>query len=98
MLMPRGGAPHLHHDRGPSELGVDTVLAPLEWVVALLMVGFHRVFTVAGLPPAAGFTWAMSIVGLVIVIQVILIPELGPEAWRQAAGGCGRRDLTSIPG
>jgi YidC/Oxa1 family membrane protein insertase len=52
----------------------DTVLAPLEWVVAWLMVGFHQVFTWIGLPPAAGFSWAMSIVGLVIVIRIILIP------------------------
>jgi len=52
----------------------DTVLAPLEWVVAWLMVGFHRIFTWVGLPPAAGFTWAMSIVGLVIVIRIVLIP------------------------
>src|SRR5450631_1112661 len=52
----------------------DTVLAPLEWVVAWLMVGFHQVFAWIGLPPAAGFTWALSIVGLVIVIRIILIP------------------------
>ena len=52
----------------------DTVLAPLEWVVAWLMVGFHEIFTWMGLPPEAGYTWAMSIVGLVIVIRIILIP------------------------
>src|SRR5664279_3278163 len=53
---------------------IDSVLAPLEWVVAWLMVGFHTIFTAIGLPPEAGFTWALSIVGLVIVIRVILIP------------------------
>jgi YidC/Oxa1 family membrane protein insertase len=52
----------------------DTILAPLEWVVAWLMVGFHTIFTTLGFPPAAGFTWALSIVGLVIVIRIILIP------------------------
>ena len=52
----------------------DTVLAPLEWVVAWLMVGFHTIFTAIGLPAEAGFTWAFSIVGLVIVIRIILIP------------------------
>ena len=52
----------------------DTVLAPLEWVVAWLMVGFHRIFTAIGLPATSGFTWALSIVGLVIVIRIILIP------------------------
>jgi YidC/Oxa1 family membrane protein insertase len=53
---------------------IDTVLAPLEWVVAWLMVGFHTIFTWLGLPARSGFTWAMSIVGLVIVIRIILIP------------------------
>jgi YidC/Oxa1 family membrane protein insertase len=53
---------------------LDTVLAPLEWVVAWLMVGFHRIFTAMGLPATAGLTWALSIVGLVIVIRIILIP------------------------
>ena len=52
----------------------DTVLAPLEWVVAWLMVGFHTVFAAIGLPADAGFTWALSIVGLVIVIRIVLIP------------------------
>jgi len=52
----------------------DTVLGPLEWVVAWLMVGFHRIFTAIGLPPGAGYTWALSIVGLVIVIRIVLIP------------------------
>jgi len=53
---------------------LDTVLAPLEWVVAWLMVGFHTIFTAIGLSAEAGFTWALSIVGLVIVIRIILIP------------------------
>jgi YidC/Oxa1 family membrane protein insertase len=50
------------------------ILAPLEWVVAWLMVGFHTIFTAIGLPAEAGYTWALSIVGLVIVIRIILIP------------------------
>jgi YidC/Oxa1 family membrane protein insertase len=53
---------------------IDSVLAPLEWVVAWLMVGFHQIFSAIGFNPASGFTWAMSIVGLVIVIRIILIP------------------------
>jgi hypothetical protein len=53
---------------------IDTVLAPLEWVVAWLMVNFHKVFSAIGLPAASGFTWGLSIVGLVIVIRIVLIP------------------------
>ena len=52
----------------------DSVLAPLEWVVAWLMGGFHTVFAAIGLPAEAGFTWALSIVGLVTVIRIVLIP------------------------
>ena len=52
----------------------DTALGPLEWVVAWLMVGFHTIFTAIGPPATAGVTWALSIVGLVIVIRIILIP------------------------
>jgi YidC/Oxa1 family membrane protein insertase len=53
---------------------IDSVLHPLEWVVAWLMVGFHQIFTAIGLPATSGFTWALSIVGLVVVIRIILIP------------------------
>jgi len=52
----------------------DKVLAPLEWVVAWLMVNFHTVFTFIGLPKDSGITWSLSIVGLVIVIRIVLIP------------------------
>jgi YidC/Oxa1 family membrane protein insertase len=53
---------------------IDNVLAPLEWVVAWLMVNFHAALTFIGLPGDSGFTWALSIVGLVIVIRIVLIP------------------------
>ena len=50
------------------------ILHPLEWVVADIMVGFHSVLSRLGMPAASGWTWALSIVGLVIVIRIILIP------------------------
>jgi len=52
----------------------DSVLGPIEWVVAWLMVAFHQVFTAIGLPAASGLTWGPSIVGLTIVIRIVLIP------------------------
>jgi YidC/Oxa1 family membrane protein insertase len=52
----------------------DSVLFPLEWVVAWLMVGFHNIFSFIGLPEESGYTWALSIVGLTVVIRIILIP------------------------
>jgi YidC/Oxa1 family membrane protein insertase len=53
---------------------IDKVLAPLEWVVAWLMVNFHAALSFIGLPESSGVTWALSIVGLVIVIRIVLIP------------------------
>ena len=53
---------------------MSTVLRPLELVVAWIMVAWHSVFTAIGLPASSGWTWALSIVGLVIVIRIILIP------------------------
>ncbi|HEX2810605.1 MAG TPA: membrane protein insertase YidC, partial [Kineosporiaceae bacterium] len=53
---------------------INTVLAPLEFCVAWIMVAFHSLLTAVGLPAAGGWTWALSIVGLVIVIRVLLIP------------------------
>ncbi|HEX2892378.1 MAG TPA: membrane protein insertase YidC [Marmoricola sp.] len=50
------------------------ILYPLEYAVAWIMVGFHRILSAIGLPEASGVTWALSIVGLVIVIRIILIP------------------------
>ncbi|MFP5346665.1 MAG: membrane protein insertase YidC [Actinomycetes bacterium] len=38
------------------------------------MVQFHALLTLVGMPAASGWTWALSIVGLVIVIRIILIP------------------------
>jgi YidC/Oxa1 family membrane protein insertase len=51
-----------------------TILHPLEIVVAYIMVSFHTVLSHLGMPADSGFTWALSIVGLVIVIRIILIP------------------------
>jgi YidC/Oxa1 family membrane protein insertase len=50
------------------------LLYPLEYAVAWIMVNFHGLLTTIGLPSASGWTWALSIVGLVVVIRIILIP------------------------
>jgi YidC/Oxa1 family membrane protein insertase len=51
-----------------------TLLQPLEYAVATIMVAWHTVFTTIGLPADSGWTWAFSIVGLVVVIRILLIP------------------------
>jgi YidC/Oxa1 family membrane protein insertase len=51
-----------------------TLLTPLEYAVAAIMVAFHTVLSAIGLPADSGWTWALSIVGLVVVIRILLIP------------------------
>ncbi len=50
------------------------ILKPIEFVVAWIMVQFHDVLTSLGMDPASGWTWALSIVGLTVVIRIMLIP------------------------
>ena len=52
---------------------MDTILHPIMVVVAWIMVQFHWVFSLV-LDPKSGLSWALSIVGLVIIMRVILIP------------------------
>lgn len=51
-----------------------SLLRPLEIAVAYIMVGFHSALTAVGMDAASGWTWALSIVGLVVVIRILLIP------------------------
>src|SRR3954471_21692788 len=53
---------------------IGTVLWPLKWVVELLLVSWHQLFEFVGMDPAAGITWVLSIVGLVLVVRAALIP------------------------
>lgn len=52
----------------------DSLLWPIMIAVAWIMTTFHTLFAAIGLDPAGGAAWALSIVGLVIVIRVLLIP------------------------
>jgi len=51
-----------------------TILWPIKWVIEAILVAFHSVITTFGLDPDAGFTWVLSIVGLVLVVRAALIP------------------------
>ena len=46
----------------------------LEVVVAWIIVQFHALFSFLGANPDSGWTWVLSIVGLVVVIRILLIP------------------------
>ena len=51
-----------------------SVLAPFKWLVSAIMVGFHDGLSAIGMAPAGGWTWTLSIIGLVLVIRAALIP------------------------
>ena len=44
-----------------------SLIEPIEWLVAWIMYGFHSLFVALGMPSANGWTWTLSIVGLVVV-------------------------------
>ena len=53
---------------------LDTILFPFKWVVSWIMWIFHEGFVFLGMDEASGWTWTLSIIGLVIVIRAALIP------------------------
>lgn len=52
----------------------NAVLWPLKWVIEAILVTFHSMWTAIGLDAAAGLTWILSILGLVLVVRAALIP------------------------
>ncbi|MDQ1738448.1 MAG: YidC/Oxa1 family rane protein insertase [Pseudonocardiales bacterium] len=52
---------------------IQSVLAPLEYVVSWVLVQFHALFSLV-LDPSSGWAWVLSIVGLVVVIRIVLVP------------------------
>lgn len=68
------------------------ILWPLRWLIEVVLVSFHSLFTFIGLDTHSGVTWVLSIVGLVLVVRASVIPlfvkqtmnsrrmlEIGPE-------------------
>jgi YidC/Oxa1 family membrane protein insertase len=53
---------------------LSTLLEPLEIAVSYIMVAFYTLCTNIGMSPTSGWTWTISIIGLVIVIRILLIP------------------------
>ncbi|MDJ0456000.1 membrane protein insertase YidC [Arthrobacter sp. NQ7] len=50
------------------------VMEPFRWLVSATMVVCHDFLAGAGMPAASGWTWTLSIIGLVLVIRAALIP------------------------
>jgi len=53
---------------------VGTILAPIEWVVAWIIFGAHRLFTMLGFRDGPGLAWILAIVLLTIVVRAAMIP------------------------
>ncbi len=58
-----------------SDIGgfFNTIMSPLYWAVSGVLVAFHSFFSLF-LDPAAGVTWALSIILLTMLIRTLLIP------------------------
>jgi YidC/Oxa1 family membrane protein insertase len=56
-----------------SDIG-NFILTPLYYAISAVMIGFHKLFSLLGLDPDGGLAWALSIIGLTLVIRICLIP------------------------
>jgi len=87
---------------------IGTLLWPIKWVIELILVFFHWLWSSIGLDPNAGITWVLAIVGLVIVVRAALIPifvrqiksqrkmlEIAPELKKIQEKYKGKRDQFS---
>ena len=50
------------------------LLWPIKWLIELILVSFHSLFSTLGLAFNSGASWVLSIVGLVLVVRAALIP------------------------
>ena len=85
-----------------------TLMWPIKYVIELILVAFHTLFSSIGLDPNAGLTWVLAIVGLVLVVRAALIPifvrqiksqrkmlEIAPELKKLQEKYKGKRDQFS---
>lgn len=50
------------------------IMVPLYYIISAVLIGWHELFSLLGLDPAGGLSWALSIIGLTLVIRAALIP------------------------
>jgi len=50
------------------------LLWPIKWLIELILVSFHTVFSSVGFSFDSGGAWVLAIVGLVLVVRAALIP------------------------
>jgi YidC/Oxa1 family membrane protein insertase len=52
----------------------DFIMNPLYYAISFVLMGWHSVWDTLGLNPAGGVAWALSIIGLTLIIRAALIP------------------------
>jgi YidC/Oxa1 family membrane protein insertase len=50
------------------------LLWPIKWLIEMILVAFHWLFSSFGLSGDSGLSWVLAIVGLVLVVRAALIP------------------------
>ena len=50
------------------------LLWPIKWLIELILVSFHTLFTTVGLSADSGVTWVLAVTGLVVVVRASMIP------------------------
>ncbi|MDY2940891.1 MAG: membrane protein insertase YidC [Varibaculum sp.] len=52
----------------------DTLIYPLKWIVAWIMVLIHRLAVVLGAADGPGIAWVWAIVGLTVIVRLVVLP------------------------
>lgn len=84
------------------------IMWPIKFLIELVLVSWHWLFTAIGFDSASGIAWVLSVVGLVVVVRSALIPlmvrqikaqrvmlELAPELKKLQAKYKGKTDRYS---
>ena len=74
---------------------LQTLLYPIKLGEAWVMYGWHWLFDAIGLP--TGWAWALSIVGLTVVVRVLLIPLFAQHRILSQVAGHGLNVIKAIP-
>ena len=73
-----------------------SIMAPFKWLVSAILVGFHDGLSAIGMSTASGWTWTLSIIGLVLVIRAALIPVFLKQVKAQQRMGRLQPDLKKL--
>lgn len=72
------------------------LLFPFQWLVSAVLAGLHGGLSAAGMPAGGGWTWALSIIGLVLAIRALLIPVSLQQVRAQRRMGLLQPDLMKL--